>query len=95
MVQGADSIVRDNDWWHLSAHTEGRDLILEYHFKRPADPKTFSNTLAIFRKQMVQLECDDQSANLKRLNATQSYVFYAMDGQRLTSFSMTPADCPR
>jgi hypothetical protein len=84
----------DNDLWHVSAHAEGHSLIFEHHFKKPIDPTEISRVLAILRETAIKAECDDHSGNLKRLSAIQTYIFYSEDGQRLTNFSIAPADCP-
>jgi hypothetical protein len=84
----------DDDLWHVSAHAEGHSLIFEHHFKKPVDPTGFSRLLAVLQQTSINVECNDQSGSLKRLSATQTFIFYSVDGQRLTSFSTTPADCP-
>jgi len=91
----AQGTTQDNDWWRVSTHTDGRSLIYETHFKKPVDPTTFSGALAIIQKTALKVECDEQSGNLKRLKAIQTHTFYGVDGQRLASFAVTPADCPQ
>ena len=48
------------------------------------------------QKDVLKAHCsDDDDFVLRSVKATETHTFYNLEGERLTSFSISPADCPR
>ena len=52
----------------------------------------FHRFLSQHHKQVLETHCDIVFFRL--MKATETHTFYSPDGERLTSFSISPADCP-
>jgi hypothetical protein len=52
----------------------------------------FHRFLSQHHKQVLETHCDNVFFRL--MKATETHTFYSPDGERLTSFSISPADCP-
>jgi hypothetical protein len=97
----AESLLKDfarnlsikNEVWDVSVRAEGRVLIANNRFKGLMDLEAINRSVSGHRKSMRDAYCADGSVFLRKLKATETFIYYSSDGQRLTSFSITPADC--
>ena len=81
--------------WDLSAQADGRVLNIKYRFKRPVvDLGEFYRGVARHQKDAVKGYCSGGGWLLRDAKATLTHIFYSFEGERLTSFSISPADCP-
>ena len=75
---------------------EGRTLSFTYRFKTPIDVGAFHSFVSEHQKDVLKAHCsDDDDFVLRSVKATETRTFYNLEGERLTSFSISPADCPR
>ena len=81
--------------WDVSTRAEGRALVFSYRFKRPMDTDVFNSQVNALQKIMRDTYCADGSWLLRSLKATETHTYYSPEGERLTSFSIAPADCPQ
>jgi hypothetical protein len=82
--------------WDLSAKAEGRVFIMKYRFKRPvADLGEFYRGVARYQMHSLKGYCSGDGWLLRDAKASLTHIFYSPEGERLTSFSIGPADCPQ
>ena len=79
--------------WDETIRAEGRALVFSYRFKRPMDMD--ANRWDGLEKIMRDGYCADDCWLLRSLKATETHAYYGLGGERLKSFSITPADCPQ
>jgi hypothetical protein len=80
------------DAWDISIQAKGRMLNRSYRFKGPFDRASFQAFVSEYEKGLFDKRCSDKM--LTTLNAFETHTFYSSGGERLTSFSINPADCP-
>jgi hypothetical protein len=85
--------LKTNEWWDASVRAEGRALLFSYHLKKSMDTNAFNHWVRLDQRFMRDAYCADGSRLLRRLKATKTHTFYSSEGERLLSFSITPADC--
>jgi hypothetical protein len=86
----------DEDSWDVSYRAEGRVLFHIYRSKRPiVDIAAFHGAVARIQKDALARYCSDSSWFLRSMKATETQTFYGVEGERLTGFSISPADCPQ
>jgi len=83
--------VKSNDAMDFAARAEGRSLIITIRYKRPIDKELVDRFSAQDQTQSRELYC---SGELTRIRASETHIYYGSEGERLGSFSLTPADCP-
>ena len=83
--------------WDLSHRAEGRILFWIFRAKKPiADVDKFHRGVNQTQKDVHQGYCfDDDYQVFRIIKSTQTYIYYNVEGDRLTSFSIGPADCSR
>lgn len=87
--------VKDNVLWDISVQAEGRTLSYTYRFKRPV-MGAFDSFVRQRQMDLLKTHCsEDDDFVLKLVKATETHTYYGPDGERLTGFSISPADCPR
>jgi hypothetical protein len=97
MARGVQAEVKNNYLFDVSVGAEGRTLSYTYRFKRPwPDSGAFYQWMTRYQKTVLDGHCsDDEDFVLKIMKATETHTFYSPGGERLTSFSIDQADCPR
>ena len=93
----ASPTAKDNPVWDISVRAEGRTLSYAYRYKRPIamGALAFDSFMRERQKDLIKSHCsDDDDFVLKMLKATETHTYYSPEGERLTSFSMSPGDCP-
>ena len=84
------------DNWVVSYRAEGRTL---FHIYRPAGPGVilpgFRDGVAQIEKDALKRYCSEGGEFFRILKATETQIFYSFEGERITSFSVGPADCPK
>ena len=86
----------DYDSWDVTYRAEGRVLIHTYRSKKPlVGIEAFHRTMAQLQKDALERYCSNEQRFLRDAKATQTYTYYSVEGERLTSFSIGPADCPQ
>jgi hypothetical protein len=80
--------------WNVSARAEGRALIYTYRLKEPiVDFGLFESGINSNHKAALE-QCSGKFGLLLRTyNATATHTFYSSEGEWLTSFTISPADC--
>ena len=92
----ASTEVKDNVVWDISVRAEGRTLSYTYRFKKPINLGAFPSFVSERQKDLIKEHCsEDDDFVLRSVKATETHTFYSSGGERLTSFSISPADCPR
>jgi hypothetical protein len=97
MAQGINAEAEANDIFDVSVGAEGRTLSYTYRFKRPwPNPGAFYRWESEYQKTVLDSHCsDDEDFVLRLVKATETHTFYSSVGERLTSFSISPGDCPK
>ena len=86
----------DNEIWTVSVRAEGRALIYSFRLKRPiVDVGAFNRFVSQRQNERLQGHCSDNGWFLRSVKATETHTYYSLEGERLTSFSVGPADCPK
>ena len=77
----------------MSIRADGRTLIYTYHSKKPiTDLGAFYRGINLQQKEVLEAYCSSEDG-LRNLRVTQ--IYYSLEGERLTSFLISPADCPQ
>jgi hypothetical protein len=77
--------------WSISFRAEGQ--IWQAKTAIP-DMDFFHRWLAQYQKESLEEYCSsDSSRFFRRTKTTRTFTFYSLGGERLTSFSISPADC--
>jgi hypothetical protein len=92
-ARNAENGQKNNEVWDVSVRAEGRALIFSNRFKRPVDTDVFNRSFSGVQKTMRDIYCADGSWLLRSLKATETFTYYSPEGERLTGFSIAPADC--
>ena len=82
-----------HDVWELSEQAEGRTLISTYRFKKSVDPAGYHDLLTAYEKGLFEGRCSNKF--LTTLKALETHTFYSPNGERLTSFAISSANCSR
>jgi len=91
-----DTSKKDNTTWDVSVRAEGRTLIYAFRLKRPiVDMGAFNSFVSQRQKEVLEGHCSDAGWFLRSAKATETHTYYSFEGERLTSFSIGPADCPQ
>jgi hypothetical protein len=90
-----DKAAKDDDLWDVSVRAEGRTLLYEFRFKKPINMEAFPVFLSRDQKRALQMHCSDAGQLLRRARATETHTYYDFKGERITSFSIGPTDCPQ
>jgi hypothetical protein len=86
---------KNSNVWDVSVRAEGRTVSYTYRFKRPIADADFYRATREHQKIALDSHCsDNEDFIFKIMKATETHTFYSSGGQRLTSFSIGPADCP-
>jgi hypothetical protein len=91
--KGAKAI--SDDFWDVSVQAEGRALLYSYRFKKPFNLAAFPLFVSGREKDALQAHCLDAGWFLRTARGTETHIYYDFRGERLTSFSIGPADCPK
>jgi hypothetical protein len=59
------------------------------------DMDFFYRSVGGLQKIQRDAYCADGSWLLRSLKATETHIYYSLEGARLASFSLTPVDCPQ
>jgi hypothetical protein len=89
-----DRASKDDDLWDVSVRAEGRMLLYTYRFKKPINMEAFPLFVSRNQEDALQVHCSDAGWYLRSAKATETHTYYNFKGERLTSFSIGPADCP-
>jgi hypothetical protein len=82
--------------WDASIRAEGHTLIFTYKFKRPiVDMADFYRWVSQRQQSSLKDHCSDPGDDLKLFKAMETHTFFSVEGERLTSFSISPADCSK
>jgi hypothetical protein len=88
-------LIKLNGVWSVSVRAEGRTLIHTYRFKKPmATDEDFYRANSVMQKQLLGVYCSGKYWKERDLKVTETHTLYSSEGERLTSFSIGPADCP-
>ena len=89
---------KTNGVWSVSVRAEGRALIYTYRFKEPIQAETdeglYYRVNSLMQKQLVGDYCSRKWWAERDFKVTESHTVYSSKGERLTSFSIGPANCP-
>jgi len=89
-LEGADQ----SELWDASIRAEGRTLIFIHRFKMPmVNMDSFNRGAAIEQRAKLDMYCSNNF--LKIIKPLLTETIYSSEGERLTSFSIGPADCPQ
>jgi len=94
-ASGLEASRKDNVPWNMSVRAEGRTLIHEYRLKGPFDVALFNGVINEEQKTALEAYCSDDVSILKNAKMTETHTYYSLQGERLTSFAIGPADCPK
>jgi hypothetical protein len=88
---------KTNGLWKVSVRAEGRSLVYSYRFKNrvATDTPRFYQANSIMQKQLLGDYCSRKYWDERGLNVTETHTVYSSEGERLMSFSITPANCPQ
>jgi hypothetical protein len=93
----ADPEVVNNPGWNISIRAEGHTLRWSYQHKQPLNEAELAEVDAFvgqYQKKVLAGHCSESNDYvLDLLNGIETHTFYSPEGKRLTSFSITPADC--
>ncbi len=92
-ARNSQDALKNNETWDISVRAEGHALVFGYRFKKPVDTDVFNRSFTGVQKSMRDAYCADGSWLLRSLKVTETFTYYSPEGERLTSFSITPADC--
>jgi hypothetical protein len=97
MARGVQASVKDNELYDVSVGAEGHTISYNYRFKRTwPNPGAFSQWLAAYQNTVLNGHCsDDEDFVLRIVKATETHTFYNSKGEWMTSFTISPADCPK
>ncbi|MGH9547879.1 MAG: hypothetical protein ACRD3W_00840 [Terriglobales bacterium] len=96
MAQYIQEGAKDNPIWQISVQTEGRNIRYTYRYKRPIDIASFEAYVSQHQKDLLNSHCSQEDdLVIKVLKGTETHTYYNPDGERLMSFSISPADCPQ
>jgi hypothetical protein len=88
--------IKSDELWQISIRAEGRVLLQTYRFNGPiADADEFHRWVSQYQKVLLEGYCADNDGGRFMREFTQSHTYYNYKGERLTSFSLSRADCPR
>jgi hypothetical protein len=91
-----DSDNKQTASWSVSHRAEGRVLFRDYQARIPiADFGWIYRVVPKIEKDARERYCSDNSWLFRAAKTMQTHTFYSVEGERLTSFSIGPADCPR
>ena len=80
----------------VSYRAEGRVFFTIYRAKRPlVNVPAFRDGVDRIQKDALASYCSENGRFLRGMKAIETQIFYGLDGERLTSFSIGPADCPK
>ena len=89
-LAGAD----ESELWDASIRAERRTLVFTHRFKIPvANMDAFNRGAAREQKTKIDFYCSTPFLKVVRPLLTET--IYSFEGERLTSFSIGPADCPQ
>jgi hypothetical protein len=96
MARGVQEGLEYNEVEDVSVMAEGHTLTYTHHFKRPwPDQGAFYRWESEYQKDLLDGHCsNDEHFVFRIVKATETHTFYSSGGERLTSFSIGPADCP-
>ena len=87
---------KDDDPWTVYVRAEGRTLIYTYRFKEPIlDMAAFYRRAAKQEKELFENCCSDSNEFFVDVRASETYTYYSVEGERLTSFSIDRSDCQK
>jgi len=92
-ARDTENDLNNNELWDVSVRAEGRSLLFSNRFRKPMDTNYFNSRLNGLQKIMRDAYCAEDNWLLRRLKATETFTYYSPDGERLTGFSIAPADC--
>jgi hypothetical protein len=92
-ARDAENHLNNNEIWDISVRAEGRALVFGYRFKKPVKTDVFNRALGGLQKNLRDTYCASGSWLLRALKATETVIYYSPEGERLSSFSIAPADC--
>jgi len=93
LTRYAQSMQDDNEVWKTTINAQGRTLIWQHHFKDATKMAAFN--IEDYQRVSVAWHCSKRDDFvLGTLKAVETHTFYSPEGKRLTSFSISPADCP-
>jgi hypothetical protein len=75
----------------MSVRAQGHSVIYNYRFKQPVDIWGLDVFVRQRQKDWLKMMCPAEF--LRIVKATETHTYYSSDGERLTGFSMDPADC--
>jgi hypothetical protein len=85
----------EDEIYDVSLRAQGRTLIYTHHAKKPiSDLETFHRQTDEFQKGERDHYCSQHDSLREQLKATMTHTFYNANGEWLTSFSISPTDCP-
>jgi hypothetical protein len=86
-----------NGVWSVSVRAEGRALIYTYRYKEPiqTDEGFYYRASSVMQKQLVGDYCSRKWWAQRDFKVTETHIVYSSKGERLISFSISPADCPQ
>ena len=85
-----------NGAWSVSVRAEGRGLIYNYRFKKPVPTdEGFYRANSVMQKQLLGDYCSQKWWAERDFRVTETHTVYSSNGERLTGFSIGPADCPQ
>ena len=92
----ADPEMKNNELWDISVGAEGRTLSYTYRLKRPiVDMEPFHRLVSGQQKDFYEGRCSEDNSFLISIKAMETHTFYSSEGERLTSYSIDRADCPK
>jgi hypothetical protein len=89
----SENDAKNNEMWDISVQTEGSALVFNNRFRKPMDANYFNSRVNGLQKIWRDAYCSDGKWLLRSLKTTETYTYYSLEGERLASFSITPADC--
>lgn len=81
--------------WRISVNAAGRALIHTYRFNNPVSNDEFYRKSGIMQKQLIADYCSQKYWKGREFKVTETHTVYSSEGERLISFSISPADCPQ
>jgi hypothetical protein len=87
----------EDEWYDTSYRADGRVLLGTHRFKKKLPINLdFGEFVNERQKDALEMYCADEEEDdgyLRSLKAIWTQTFYSVAGERLTSFSISPADC--
>ena len=83
--------------WGVSVQAEGRGLNYTYRFKKPmpTDEGFVYRANGLMQKQLLSDYCSRKWWTERDFKVTETHTVYSSEGERLISFSISPANCPQ